>query len=120
MDSQVRKIPDLDRKHRVKGIESKKSLYGRMFILPWCIGMAFFFIIPLVQSLIYSFSTVMVDPGEMSTTWLVNEDGKLDLLGHYRYILTEDPTYTDNLMSAVTTFFRSLPSTLTMLRVGLG
>ena len=80
-----------------------------MFILPWCIGMAFFFIIPLVQSLIYSFSTVMVDPGEMSTTWLVNEDGKLDLLGHYRYILTEDPTYTDNLMSAVTTFFRSLP-----------
>lgn len=71
--------------------------------------MAFFFIIPLVQSLIYSFSTVMVDPGEMSTTWLVNEDGKLDLLGHYRYILTEDPTYTDNLMSAVTTFFRSLP-----------
>lgn len=72
-----------------------------MFILPWCIGMAFFFIIPLVQSLIYSFSTVIVDPGEMSTEWAG--------LDNYKTILNEDPTYTDNLMSAVTTFFRSLP-----------
>lgn len=63
--------------------------------------MAFFFIIPLVQSLIYSFSTVIVDPGEMSTEWAG--------LDNYKTILNEDPTYTDNLMSAVTTFFRSLP-----------
>ncbi len=76
-------------------------MYGRMFILPWCIGMAFFFIIPLIQSLIYSFSTVIVDPGEMSTQWVG--------LDNYKTILNEDPTYTDNLISAVTSFFRSLP-----------
>lgn len=76
-------------------------MYGRMFILPWCIGMAFFFIIPLIQSLIYSFSTVIVDPGEMSTEWVG--------LDNYKTILNEDPTYTDNLISAVTSFFRSLP-----------
>ncbi len=63
--------------------------------------MAFFFIIPLIQSLIYSFSTVIVDPGEMSTQWVG--------LDNYKTILNEDPTYTDNLISAVTSFFRSLP-----------
>ena len=67
------------KKKRIRGIESKKSMYGRMFILPWCIGMLLFFIIPLFQSLIYSFSTVWVEPGLMET--------ELSGLENYKFIL---------------------------------
>lgn len=88
-------------KKRIKGIESKKSMYGRMFILPWCIGMLLFFIIPLFQSLIYSFSTVWVEPGLMET--------ELAGLDNYKAILNEDPNYTNNLWSAIQSFFKSMP-----------
>ena len=91
----------LKKRKRLRGIESKKSMYGRMFILPWCIGMALFFIVPLIQSLIYSFSIVTIEPGEMHTEFYGLE--------HYKYILNVDPNYTTNLGTALGEFFRSMP-----------
>lgn len=93
-------IPDLDKKH-VRGIESKKSTYGFMFVLPWIIGMILFFIVPLFQSLIYSFSYVTVDVGELVTEWAGLEN--------YKYIFTEDQYYVDNLTSSLSGFFTTLP-----------
>ncbi len=90
----------LEKKHK-RGIESKKSMYGRMFILPWCIGMAFFFIVPVIQSLLFSFSYVTVEPGFMAREWAGLE--------HYNYILNVDPNYTENLSKALGDFFRSMP-----------
>ncbi len=98
MDAAANK--NLKLKHK-RGIESKKSLYGRMFILPWCIGMALFFIVPLIQSFIFSLSIVTVEPGMMATEFAGFE--------HYNYILNIDPDYTKNLSNALGEFFRSLP-----------
>lgn len=98
MDAALNK--KLDKKHR-KGIESKKSLYGRMFILPWCIGMILFFFVPLAQSFIYSVSYVSVEPGMMYTEWAG--------LIHYDEIFNLDPDYTTNLTYSLGVFFRSLP-----------
>lgn len=89
------------RQKRIRGIESKKSFYGRMFILPWEIGMLLFFIIPLIQSLIYSFSYVSIEPGMLATDFV-----KWD---NYKYILFDDQNYTKNLGIAVGTFARSMP-----------
>lgn len=93
-------IPDLNAKH-VRGIESKKSFYGRMFILPWEIGMLLFFIAPLINSLRYAFSYVKPEPGQMYKEWVG--------LGNFNYIFGEDNTFTDKLTSALSDFFTSLP-----------
>ena len=93
-------IPDLDKKH-VRGIESKKSTYGFMFVLPWIIGMILFFFVPLVQSLIYSFSYVVPDIGELSTEWVG--------LDNYKYIFNQDQYYVDNLMKSLSGFFTTMP-----------
>ena len=48
------------KKRRNRGIESLKSRYGFMFVTPWTIGIIIFFLVPLVQSIIYSFNEVTV------------------------------------------------------------
>ena len=54
----------LKKKKKHKGIESLKSTYGRMFVLHWEIGLALFFIMPLVQSFYYAFCDVSFSGGE--------------------------------------------------------
>lgn len=93
-------IPDLNKKH-VRGIESKKSMYGRMFILPWCIGMILFFIVPLFKSLWYSFCYVDVAPGELYT--------EFQGLENYKYIFNEEPDYIKNLTDSLGDFFTQMP-----------
>lgn len=71
----------------------KKSLYGYGFIGLWLFGTIIFFLIPLVKSLIYSFSEVTVDSGKTITS----------LVGFEKYIkvLTEDEKYTEYLINMV-------------------
>jgi len=92
-------IPDLDVKH-VKGIESKKSWYGFYFVLPWIIGMVLFFLIPLLSSLRYAFSDVVVDVG-MDTTWIG--------LKNFKDIFADSDGYQVNLINSITTFITQLP-----------
>ncbi len=101
VDHRGNPIPDLDKKH-VKGIESKKSMYGRMFILPWEIGMVLFFIIPLAQSCYYTFCNVMVDTGGFPTEFVGLDNIK-------SILFSADPTYKTNLTSSLGTFFTQLP-----------
>lgn len=83
-----------------RGVEQLRSLYGRMFVLPWEIGLILFFVIPLVSSIIYSFSTVTIDNGV--TTEFVG-------LKWYKYIINEDPNYLNNLKSAVGNMLVQMP-----------
>ena len=50
-------------KKRNRGIVELKSRYGRLFILPWVIGIIIFFIIPFVQSVVFSFIKIEVISG---------------------------------------------------------
>ena len=90
------------KKKHVKGIESKKSLYGRMFVLPWEIGIVLFFLVPIIQSIYYSFSDVWLDPIEGIMTEFV-------ALDNFKYILQENPSYIKNLTTSLTNFSYSLP-----------
>ncbi len=87
------------KKHR--GIEELKSRYGLMFILPWIIGIVLFFFYPIIQSIIYSFSSV-VNTSDGILTEFVG-------LKHYIYILDEDPDYTNWISEAITNFLYSFP-----------
>ncbi len=89
------------KKRKNRGIEDLKSRYGLMFITPWLIGMIMFFIVPLMQSVVYSFNEVTVIPGGI----------KLDFSGfsNYKEILFSDVNYTEMLKESMTSFMYSLP-----------
>lgn len=88
-------------KKKNQGITALKSRYGRMFTLPWLIGMILFFIIPLFESIIFSFSEVTIIPGGTET--------KLIGFANYKEILFSNPNYTNIVSSAITSFLYKLP-----------
>ncbi|MDE6034457.1 MAG: sugar ABC transporter permease [Ruminococcus sp.] len=71
----------------------RKSLYGYGFIGLWFFGTVIFFIVPLISSLIYSFSEVTIDSGKTITKYV----------GFDKYIkvLTEDEKFTGFLTDTV-------------------
>lgn len=77
-----------------------KVRYGRLFILPWIIGVVLFFLVPLVKSVVFSFTNVRL-----------SDVNNLDFCGieHYRSILTEDPAYLDNVVKAISSMVYKLP-----------
>ncbi len=91
---------------RVRGIEELKSRYGLMFILPWIIGLIMFFFIPIIQSLIYSFCSVVVTSNGVQTSWVGFEN--------YREILKADPNYMTWLSESIGDFAYSLPIILVL------
>ncbi len=92
------------KKKKMHGIEEIKSRYGYRFVAVWVVGILLFFIIPLVQSILFSFSNVSV--GEKG---LVLQNVKL---ANYKYILFKDPTYIENLPLALKDFAATFPVVL--------
>ena len=88
-------------KNKHRGIENLKSRYGFAFVLPWLIGYIVFFAIPLVQSLLFSFSDVSVEVGGIKTSFTG--------IAHYKYLINESPNYLSYLRKSVTTMTYSLP-----------
>lgn len=84
-----------------RGIEAHNRLVGRLFILPWEIGMLFFVIVPLILSIVYAFCEVSLELGGMDYDFV--------FLGNFSYLLKEDPYYTDTLLSSLTTLLYSVP-----------
>lgn len=89
-----------------RGIEELKARYGLMFILPWIIGLIVFFFIPIVQSVIYSFSSVVVTSSGVKTTWVGIEN--------FVELLKRDPNYTTWLTESLTEMAYSLPIILVL------
>lgn len=50
--------------------EKRKALYGYGFIAIWILGTIYFFIFPLIESLIYSFNETKVGQGGMEMKWV--------------------------------------------------
>ncbi len=62
--------PPKKRKGRTIPYEKRKGLYGFGFISLWLIGTLYFFIYPLIESLIYSFNETTVTPGKMEMEFI--------------------------------------------------
>lgn len=86
---------------KIRGIESLKSKYGFMFVLPWLIGSIIFFAVPLLQSFLYSFSNVTVEQGGMSLKFVGLE--------HYDTLINKDPQYLTNVGGSLVPILYSLP-----------
>lgn len=79
----------------------KNRKTGRLFVLIWEIGFICFILIPLVESMIYSFSDVKIGIGGFKINFVGLEK--------YYYIFLESPKYVDNLLESITSFFTSIP-----------
>lgn len=92
------------KKKKFVTIETIKSKYGMMFITPWLIGMVIFFIVPIFQTLWFSFCKVVVDERGMIT----------DFIGikNYNYIINTHPQYLNYLTETVTSIVYTLPAIL--------
>ena len=86
---------------RNRGITDLKSRYGYLFTTHWIIGIVIFFALPLVQSIIYSFSKADVVAGGIKITFMG--------LDNYKQILFEDPNYEKWLKGSITSYLYSLP-----------
>lgn len=88
-------------KKKMRGIEHIKSSYGWLFISTWLIGVVLFFLVPVIQSFIYSFSQMTVTDSGVNTVWVG--------LKNYNYIINEHTDYLNWLSRSVTSFVYSLP-----------
>lgn len=84
-----------------RGIRELKSRYGYLFTMHWIIGIVIFFALPLIQSIIFSFSKIEVISGGI--------DIHLTGLSNYKQILFVDANYEKWLTNSVTTYLYSLP-----------
>ena len=86
---------------KTRGIESMSRRAGRMFILPWIVGMVFFVIVPLLISVAYAFCEVTFKVGGINYNFV--------FLDNFKYLLKEDPYYTDTLVSSLTSLLYTIP-----------
>lgn len=89
-----------------RGYERKKSLYGFLFVLHWIIGFVAFFLVPLVQSLIFTFSDVSI----------TNEGFSTDFTGlkNLKFIFFESAKFVENLVASITDFVYKVPIILVL------
>ena len=89
------------KKRKYRGIESIKSRYGLLFVSTWIIGFFVFFLVPLIQSVWYSFSDVTLGADGVITEFIGVKE--------YKYYLLEDPDYLGFLIKDISTMLYSLP-----------
>ena len=88
-------------KNKKLSLKGRKELYGWIFVAPWVVGFLILFLKPLISSLWYSFSNLQITVEGIKTEFVK--------LQHWNYIFLENPGYTDNLSSAISSFVLSLP-----------
>ena len=89
------------RSKKKRGINALKAKYGWICISPWIVGLILFFISPIIQSIIYSFSSVSLGVGGMNIQFVG--------LKNFRYIFLENADYLDYVAQAFVKFVYSFP-----------
>ena len=84
-----------------RGIEALKARYGWICITPWIIGLVLFFGLPIIQSVIYSFSDVTLTSGGLQTDFVG--------LKNFKYIFAQNADYLDYIVAAIVQFLYSFP-----------
>ena len=83
------------------GIEAMRSRHGFYFTLPWLIGIIIFFLVPLLQSIIYSFSKVKLTVSGLESQFYG--------LKNFSTLLLKDALFTENLKNGFLSFLYSFP-----------
>lgn len=90
---------------KTRSYERSRKISGIVFILPWLIGLAVFFIRPILSSLFYSFSEVNIDNGIVTSFVGVDQ---------YRELLTKDTEFLPALLDAFQLLITDVPLILAL------
>ena len=82
-------------------LTTRLSWTGFLFITPFVLGFLFFFLEPLIQSLVFAFSKVEVSLTGYETTWTG--------IANLHYLFREDATFTQNLVTSVENLLWQVP-----------
>lgn len=89
------------KKAKKSNLTAKMNSAGWLFVLPFLIGFFFFYLMPIIQTVQYSFSDVQLDIGSYETKFIGFDN--------YYYIFREDRVYNDNLLNSVTELLYRVP-----------
>lgn len=88
------------KKHN-NSIEKRNRKNGFLFTLPWAVGVLIFFLVPMLQSIIFAFSDVKVTTSGFSTHFVGLEN--------FQYALYKSPQYVSNLLDSLSEFVYKIP-----------
>lgn len=91
----------MNRKRRPLSYEREKRYIGWLYVLPWLIGLVYFFLIPLGFSLVNSFSNLSIEPGKMSFEFVGLE--------HYKTALFVDSNTLPSLFGSIGNLLYQVP-----------
>lgn len=89
------------KKKRRLTLTQKNNMVGYGFIAIWLIGAIFFFVMPAIQTLIYSFSEVSVTKAGMVTKWVG--------MANYNEAVRVDPNYIRQLTTSIGRMLAQVP-----------
>lgn len=92
-----------NKKSKQLSLSTQKSIAGLLFSLPFVIGFLFFFLTPLVRSIVYSFGRITVEEGL-----------KIDFIGfgNYENLLLKSADFVRNVANSIWEMFVSVPSVI--------
>ena len=83
--------PKKAKKHR--SLKAQHAKWAWVFLAPWLIGIAVFFVWPMAQSVIYSFSRLSITASGFQLDWVGTDN--------YSYLFTKDTFFLPNLTQAL-------------------
>ena len=87
---------------KMKGVEAIKEQYGWKCVSFWVIGLAIFFVYPLIQSIIYMFNETTLESGYIGLKFIGFEN--------FNTVLKVDPDFTNNLLKSILNFLYTFPA----------
>ena len=89
------------KKNPLRSLEKQRSRWGWVFMAPWLIGIAVFFVWPMIQTGVYSFSKLNLGPNGFETIPVG--------FANYIHFFVDDTYFKENLL---TSLIETVPSTL--------
>lgn len=83
----------LNRSKKHLSLKSQHAKWAWVFLAPWLIGIVIFFVWPMAQAVIYSFSRLTVTASGFQLDWVA--------LDNYSYLFTKDTFFLPNLTQAL-------------------
>lgn len=81
--------------------EARRAMWGRLYVLPWFIGVLFFFIIPFIQAAVYTFNKIAISKNGFEFNFVGFDN--------YIYAFTKDPNFLQKLTSSVGNMIYQVP-----------
>ncbi len=93
-------------KRKPLSVERRQARAGWIFALPWIIGLVYFFIVPFIQSIWYSFNDVKIATDQLGLAYTFTG------LENYKYMLLRESSFNQSIVTTLTDLLYTVPVVL--------